>query len=103
MTETSKDMAYNFRVKQSLSLENSFGTIKKEHDVLLDVTVGIFKSQDSGWFELYDVESFGDEWYAEGSLSFEDMRVTEYDGVFGLPTCIIDKLKELGYDTSEVE
>ena len=91
-----------FQATQVLSLENSFGTIKTEDNVLLDVTVGI-KSDDYGWFELYDVESGGEEWYAEGSLQIEGKSITGYDGVFSLSTVIIDKLKEWGYDVSEVE
>jgi len=91
-----------FQAVQALSLENSFGTIKEENNVTLEVTVGI-KSEDYGWFELYDVETGGDEWYAEGGLWIENNAVTGYDGVFALPTVVIDKLKEWGYDVSEVE
>lgn len=91
-----------FQAVQALSLENSFGTIKAEDNITLEVTVGI-NSKDYGWFELYDVETGGDEWYAEGSLQIEDNAVTGYDGVFALPTVIIDKLREWGYDVSEVE
>ena len=51
----------------------------------------------------YDEESGGDEWYAEGGLEIDGMTITGYDGVFSLPTVVIDKLKEWGYDCSEVE
>ena len=91
-----------FQAVQALSLENSFGTLKTEDNVTLDVTVGI-KSEDYGWFEMYDVETGGEEWYAEGGLWIEDKVITGYDGVFSLSQVIIDKLKEWGYDTSEVE
>jgi hypothetical protein len=90
-----------FQASEALSLENSFGTIKQD-TVTLEVTVGI-NSEDYGWFELYDIETGGDEWYAEGSLQIEDNAVTGYDGVFSLPTAVTDKLKEWGYDVSEVE
>ena len=91
-----------FQAVQSLSLENSFGPIKTEDNVTLEVTVGI-KSEDYGWFELYDVETGGNEWYAEGGLELEGKAVIGYDGVFALPTVIINKLKEWEYDVSEVE
>ena len=91
-----------FQAVQSLSLENSFGTIKEEENITLEVTVGI-NSDDYGWFELYDVESGGEEWYAEGSLQIENKAVIGYDGVFSLSQVIIDKLKEWGYDCSEIE
>jgi hypothetical protein len=90
-----------FKTSQALSLENSFGTIKQD-TVELEVTVGI-NSEDYGWFELYDVETGGDEWYAEGGLQIEDKTVTGYDGVFSLPTTVTNKLKEWGYNVSEVE
>ena len=91
-----------FQVVQSLSLGNSFGTIKEEDDDTLEVTVGI-NSDGYGWFELYDVESGGEEWYAEGGLWIDGKMITGYDGVFSLSQVIIDKLKEWGYDTSEIE
>ncbi len=91
-----------FQAVQSLQLENSYSVIKSETDVVLEVTVGI-NSEDYGWFEIYDIESGGEEWYAEGSLQIEDNAVTGYDGVFSLPTVVTDKLKEWGYDVSEVE
>ena len=95
-------MKHEFKVVESLSLGNSFGTIKEEKNIELEVTIG-FKDDKYGWFELYDTESGGDEWYAEGGLWISDKVITDYDGVFALPQCIIDKLKELGYDTSEIE
>jgi hypothetical protein len=91
-----------FIATESLSLENSFGTIKEQNDIELQVTIGI-NSNDYGWFEIYDVESGGDEWYAEGGLELDGMAVMGYDGVFALPVCILNKLKEMGYDISEVE
>lgn len=92
----------SFKAVQSLSLENSFGVLKSEENITLEVTVGI-NSEDYGWFEVYDEESGGDEWYAEGGLEIDGMTITGYDGVFSLPTVVIDKLKEWGYDCSEVE
>ena len=91
-----------FQATQALTLENSFGVIKSENNIVLEVTVGI-NSDNYGWFEIFDVESGGEEWYAEGGLEIEDNMITGYDGVFSLPTPIIDKLLEWGYDVSEVE
>jgi hypothetical protein len=90
-----------FEAKQSLSLETSYGVVKKENDILLEVTVGI-SSDEYGFFEIYDVESGGEEWYAEGSLQIEEKAIMGYDGVFSLPTVVLDKLVEWGYDVSEV-
>lgn len=92
----------SFQAVQSLSLENSFGVLKQEENVTLEVTVGI-NSEDYGWFEVYDEQSGGDDWYAEGSLQIEGKSIIGYDGVFSLPNVVIDKLKEWGYDCSEIE
>ena len=91
-----------FVATQSLRLENSFAVIKTEPDVKLNVTVGI-KSDDYGWFEIYDLETDGEEWYAEGGLWFDGKTITDYDGVFSLPNPVISKLKEWGYDVSQVD
>jgi len=91
-----------FRTTQNLVLENSFGVVDKEDSVLLEITVGIIEG-DRGWFEMSDVKTGGNDWYAEGSLEIEDMSVTGYDGVFELIEPIIDKLKEWGYNVDEIE
>lgn len=90
-----------FTVVQSLQLENSFSVLKAEDNITLEVTVGI-NSDDYGWFEFYDVETGGEEWYAEGSLQIEDNCVTGYDGVFSLPVVVTNKLQEWGYNVDEV-
>lgn len=96
-------MQYEFKAIENLSLENSFGTIKAEENIELNVTIGIDDADGSGWFELYDEETGGDEWYGSGGLWFDGKELTDYDGVFALPGCVIDKLKELGYDTTYAE
>lgn len=93
---------HEFEATESLSMENSWTVLKAAEDIKLHVTVGL-RDPELGWFELYDLETEGNEWHAEGGLWFEGKKVTGYDGVFALPQCVIDKLKELGYDTTEVE
>lgn len=90
-----------FQATRSLILQNSFGVIDEQESVLLDVTIGI-KSDTYGWFEFYDKETGGSEWYAEGSLQFENNKLIGYDGVFCLSDFIVDKLEEIGYDVSEM-
>ena len=87
---------FEFKAIESLSLENSFGTIKEEKNIELNVSVGI-NDEGYGWFEIYDEESGGDEWYAEGGLWFKDKELVDYDGVFSLPHSVVTKLRELGY------
>jgi hypothetical protein len=57
-----------------------------------------------GSFEFYDIKSGGENWYASGGIWFDENKcINDYDGVFELPNEIIEKLKEIGYDTSYVE
>jgi hypothetical protein len=93
---------YNFTAVQGLSLGNSFGTIKEEDSVTLECTLGIHEGGESGWFEIYDEESGGEDWYAEGGIDFEGTDVVGYDGCFDLPQVIKDKLVELGYSLDEL-
>jgi len=93
-------MQETFKSVQHLSLDTSYGSIKKENDVELEVTVGIKEEGTYGWFELYDIESGGEEWYAEGGLWFDgNKNLTDYDGTFSLPKPVEEKLNEWGYNT----
>jgi len=90
-----------FQTKINLQLENSFGVIDKEDDVIIEINITL--KDDYGSFELYDIETGGDKWYAEGGIWIKDNVITDYDGVFELLPPIINQLKEWGYDTSEIE
>jgi hypothetical protein len=92
---TIKPQQVEFVFNESLQLENSFGVLKNQNDIKLHVTVGI-KDDTYGWFEFYDIETGGDEWYAEGGLWLKNGELSDYDGVFCLPNFILDKLAELG-------
>jgi len=92
---------HEFRVTSYVSYDNSFGRISEQDDVLLNVTIGI-NSEDYGWFEIYDVESGGNDWYAEGGLWISEMTITDYDGMYALPEFITSKLAELGYNVDDV-
>ena len=88
---------YDFEETMSLSLENSFGILDQEDGVKIKITIGIDKDDGTGYFEFYDIESGGEVWHAEGGLWFNGNELTDYDGVFDLPTPIKTKLKELNY------
>lgn len=93
----------NFEATQGLSLENSFGTIKTEKGIKLDVNIGYRSEDNYGWFEFYDQATGGDKWYAEGGLWFNGNELIDYDGVFSLPPFIYEHLKTKGFDVSYVE
>ena len=84
-----------------MSLGNSFGTIKEEDKVILEVSVGINHGE-YGWFEVYDDKTGGENWYAEGGLWFRNKELVDYDGVFELPTCVLDKLEEIGINVTNM-
>jgi hypothetical protein len=92
---------HEFQVTNYVCEENSFGTIREQEDVVFQVTIGI-NSDEYGWFEFYDVESGGGEWYSEGGIWIDNMTITDYDGIFALPQFITDKLSELGYNVENV-
>lgn len=92
------DNIQKFKAILPLSLETSYGVIRKEDKVNLDVTVAVNDGGETGYFELYDTNTGGDKWYASGGLWFNGNKLVEYDGVFSLPLIVEEKLKEWGYE-----
>ena len=86
-----------FKATESLSMGNSYGTVKKENNIKLDVEINITNGK-LGSFEIYDIETGGESWYAEGGLWFNGKDLIDYDGVFALPKSIEKKLIEMGYN-----
>ena len=62
----------------------------------MEYNVGWIKEEDRGWFEMYDEESGGEDYYAEGRLEFDGNKLVGYDGVFSLDENIIDCVKKMG-------
>jgi hypothetical protein len=60
--------------------------------------IGYRDDREYGWFEVFDKESGGDEFYAEGGLWFKDDELVDYDGVFSLSLSVIDWLETEGFD-----
>lgn len=87
-----------FESVQFLSMENSFGLVRKPEEVKIEVTVSIHEDGSTGWFEFYDLETGGDDWYAGGGLWFKGKTLVDYDGTFSLPKVVADKLEEWGYE-----
>jgi len=101
MKTKEKPKQYSKTTTEHLTLENSFGIIRENAEVKLNCTVGI-KDSTYGWFEVFDEETGGQDWHAEGGLWFDNWEVTDYDGVFSLPSGVIELLNEKGYNTEEV-
>ena len=100
-------MDYNkrekFQVQSPVRMETSYGVNDSSEMETLSIEVGVDEEEEYGFFEIYDVKSGGERFYGEGGLWFDGKTLTDYDGVFELSNHVIDKLKEWGFDTSEVE
>lgn len=84
----------------NLCMENSFGSYKHTQAVQMEFTIGIIDTN-RGYFELSDIETGGENWYAEGGLWFDDKRLIDYDGVFNLPYQIVNELENMGYNVED--
>jgi len=85
----------NFESVQSLRLASSYGVVKQEELVEIEVNISIDGNR--GSFELYDIETGGESWYAEGGLWLKKgTELVDYDGVHELPKVVSDKLIEMG-------
>ncbi len=70
-----------------------------DKDNKLETTVRVDDKKEYGWFEIYDLETGGQEYYVEGGLWFEGKNLIDYDGVTVLPESVEKSLKTLGYVT----
>ena len=87
-------------VSPYVSMENSYGTLHEDEDVIMVNTIGFDEDSKHGWFETYDKETGGDSYYAEGGLEIEEVNskltLTGYDGCFALPDYIVSAIEEKG-------
>ena len=97
------DFKEEYKAIQGLSLETSYGRVRSEKDVELDVTIGYDAEKEYGYFEFYDVKTGGEKWYAEGGLWFDNGELTDYDGVFALPPFIWEMLEKKGLNVDYVK
>lgn len=86
-----------FITSMTLWWENSYTTLTDPATVDVEVIIYYDDTSTPCGFELYDVESGGEDFYADGGLWFTGNALTEYDGVFTLPDAIVDIIKEEGY------
>lgn len=93
---------HDFTEESHVYEENSFG-ITRETAQLTELQFSItIEDLEYGYFEWYDIESGGEEWYCEGSLQFHNGMLVGYDGCFSLSPYILDFFEERGVDVSEV-
>ena len=79
--------------KLRFEIDSHGETIDAEIEIWRDSKRGV-----SGCFEFYDVETNGEDTYAEGGLWFEEdqggLILSDYDGVYELPMFILQKLHD---------
>jgi hypothetical protein len=92
-----------FEVETPVRMETTYGVLDSSKKEKLTVTVGVDSKAEYGYFELYDNETGGERFYGEGGMWFTGKTLNDYDGVFELSHHVTNKLKEWGFDTSDVE
>tara|TARA_X000001382_G_scaffold128442_1_gene118147 strand:+ start:89 stop:388 length:300 start_codon:yes stop_codon:yes gene_type:complete len=98
-----KELEKTFEKVRYVGWETSMSPIIEREKKVMHYSVGWNQETNHGWFEMYDKESGGEDYHAEGSLSFTGKVLNDYDGVFELDEEIISCLKGWGADTSYVE
>ena len=86
-----------FQITENLVMENSFGIVCQQNNVTIEINIGWLDNQ-TGFYEIADIETGGNAWYAEGQLFLENDILTDYDGVFELMPQILDRLELMGID-----
>ena len=102
-------MARMMRNTEKMSVEKKIRFEVKLHASTIDTEIEIWRDSKrgvSGCFEFYDVETNGEDTYAEGGLWFEEdqngLTLVDYDGVYELPMFILEKLSdEFGVNVEE--
>ena len=92
-----------FKVNTPVALETSYAVLDKSENEEMEITVGVDDEKQYGYFEMYDTETGAARFYEEGGFWFVGRTLTDYDGVFELSQHVMNKLKEWGYDVSEIE
>jgi hypothetical protein len=91
----------NFKKTMYVGYETSMSPHIEREEKVMEYNVGWKKDEQRGYFEMYDEESGGEDYYAEGSLLFSGNELTDYDGVFELDENVIQCLKDWGADVDE--
>ena len=94
-------MRDTWTVTQIVSLQNSFSSWNKSIRTM-KYNLSFNEDKQYGSFEIYDLESGGNDFYSEGGLWFDKNELQDYDGIFSLPVPILDKLEEWGLNVSDM-
>ena len=68
------------------------------NDKGISCRVVIFANRTQGGFEYWDVKTGGSAVYAEGGLWFTGKELSDYDGVYGLSSVVMETIEKLGFN-----
>ena len=79
----------------------------KQFEVLMKYSLSYNSERNFGSFEIYDLDSGGNDFYSEGGLWFDDGELVDYnvqgwEGIFDIPIPILDKLEEWGLNVKNM-
>ena len=92
----------SFKRVRYIGWETSMSPIVEREKRTMQYNVGWDEGNQRGWFEMYDEESGGEDYYAEGCLEFTGKVLDGYDGVFSLDAEVISCLEDMGADVREM-
>lgn len=95
-----KKFRENWEVEQYVAMGTLTGLVAPRVKRNMDITVCV--NGHEGWFEMYDEESSGEDFYASGGLRFRNDKLVGFDGVSSLPDEILNKLEEHGYGLDDI-
>ena len=68
------------------------------NDKGISCRVIIFANHTQGGFEYWDAKTGGSSVYAEGGLWFTGKELSDYDGVYGLSSVVMETIEKLGFN-----
>ena len=81
--------------------ESSWGATKRQPRTM-KITAWVCEERQRGGFEIYDLESGGEDYYGEGGMWLnDDGYLCDYDGAFSLDWDIVRWLDKLGHIDSD--
>jgi len=97
-----KELEKSFKKVRYIGWETSMSPIVEREKKTMKYQVGWNEEEERGWFEMYDEESGGEDYYAEGCLEFTGKVLDGYDGVFSLDEEVVNRLEKMGADVKQM-
>tara|TARA_R100001377_G_scaffold82537_1_gene63020 strand:- start:142 stop:456 length:315 start_codon:yes stop_codon:yes gene_type:complete len=97
-----KKLEESFKKVRYIGWETSMSPIVEREKKTMKYQVGWNEEEERGWFEMYDEESGGEDYYAEGCLEFTGKVLDGYDGVFSLDEEVVNRLEKMGADVKQM-